>query len=171
MSLKGNNRSSQYSLNRQMLVHKIPVEVQQEDLAETVSKALSLTGAEVTPSQLDKCHRLKNNSVIVEFKYREHRDPVLWNRKKLKDKTAELRSIGLDKIIVSESLCSSYQKLDFICRKLKGDDKIKDTWFFNRKLMLVDHGGKKFEIAHRSDLLALFDAETIDSYSTRQRPT
>ena len=56
-------------------------------LKDTVRTTLSLTGIAVKAAEIDKCHRLKRKEVvIVEFTFRDKRDPVLRNRKNLKNK-------------------------------------------------------------------------------------
>ena len=128
-----------------------------------------MTGAKVDTSQIDKCHRLKKeSSVIVEFKCRDQRDPILLGRKKLKHKKAELERLAAKDVIISESLCWTYKKLDFLCRKLKSEKKCQDTWFFNGKLFLVTVEEEKKQITHIDDLFALYGEETVLGYLTRQ---
>ena len=77
--------------------------------------------------------------------------------------------INTPTVVVTESLCFSYRNLDFICRKLKLDGKIKDMWFFNGRLFVIDASGNKLQIMHRSDLVALFGSEVVDSYVSKSR--
>ena len=99
-------RTSQYTLNRQLELHRVPESVgEQEVLQNAVCQALSLTGVQVTPDQLDKCHRLKKKtSVVIEFKQRVQRDPVLFARKNLKTKKDQLKELNMGGMIVNESL-------------------------------------------------------------------
>ena len=80
---KAHTKTAQYGKNRQVEIHKVPLEIKKEDLTKKICEGLSLTGSLVHPSELDKCHRLKRqqNSVIVEFKFREKRDSILVSRK------------------------------------------------------------------------------------------
>ena len=94
---------------------------------------------------------------MIEFKNRDLRDPVLMARKQLKTKKDELARLGLGQIIVAESMCWAFKKLDFICRKLKELNKIEDTWFFNGKLFIIKHSNIKKQITHINDLFAIFD--------------
>ena len=161
-------RTSQYTLNRQFEFHRVPTSIADEELSEKVCQFMSLTGVDVQPSNLDKCHRLKKeSSVVVEFKVREQRDPVLFARKNLKNKKREMEGLGLKDVIMTESLCFGYKKLDFLCRKLKSNDKASDTSFFNGKLFLL-LGTEKKQISHINDLFALFDEESILSLLTPQ---
>ena len=80
-------RTAQYTLNRQLELHRVPATIGSDDYADetlknTVCEALSLTGVAVTPEQIDKCHRLKKKtSVVLEFKQRVQRDPILHSKR------------------------------------------------------------------------------------------
>ena len=89
-------------------------------------------------------------------------------KKKLIDKRAELNALSMDQMIVRESMFRAYNHLDYICRKLKNQESIQDTWFFNGRLWLVCLNGKKEQIFHRSDLVRLFGAEIVDGISKEQ---
>ena len=85
---KKTTRNSQYARNRQLELHRVPTTITDPDLKEKVCQTLSLTGVAVKSAELDKCHRLKRkDSVIIEFKFRDKRDPILARRKLLKNKT------------------------------------------------------------------------------------
>ena len=161
--------NSQYARNRQLEIHRFPLTVPDVDLKKSVCSILSLTGQVVRPSDLDKCHRLKKkDTVIMEFKFRDRRDPVLDGRKNLKDKKGELTQLGMDKVIITESLCYEYKELDFLCRRLKQNKKIADTWFYNGKLFLKHKPEDKhgIQITHVMDLYQQFSFEEINSYLT-----
>ena len=162
-------RTSQYTLNRQFELHRVPDSIPQEELQSKVCEFMSLTGVDIRPSQIDKCHRLKKKtSVVVEFKVREDRDPVLFARKKLKNRKTDMENIGMKDVILTESMCFPYQKLDFLCRKLKSAGKANDTWFFNGKLFIVPNDEKK-QVCHINDLFSMFGEETVLSFlSPRQ---
>ena len=97
--------NSQYARNRQLELHRVPTSILGDKLKDTICAALSLTGTAVKGAEIDKCHRLKRKeSVIVEFKFRDKRDPVLGGRKNLKNKKTELKELGMDNVIIAESL-------------------------------------------------------------------
>ena len=101
----------------------------------------------------------------MEFKFREKRDLVILGRKNLKDKKAELEKHNATTIIISESLCAEYQHLSYLCRRLKKDHHIEETWFFNGKLFILqDHDAKKEQILHISDLYNRFGMNVIDNF-------
>ena len=160
---KTQTKVAQYSKNRQLEIHRVPEDIPEQSLKSTVCAALSLTENEVTEDDLDKCHRLKRckTSVIVEFHSRSKRDPVVFGRKKLKMKKSELAGLKMDKIIIGESLCDEYQRLDFICRVLKRNSKIGDSWFFMGLLYVLQKNGEKTVIRHINDLCEIFGHDYI----------
>ena len=125
-----------------------------------------MTGEKVIPSDLDKCHMLGKNSstIIMEFRTREKRDAMLRSRKNLKDKKTELAALNLGKSFIIESLTREYGLIDFVCRHLKKNNQIAETWFFNGRLWVkVDDFGKKRQVSHIEDLYELFGKEEIDN--------
>ena len=167
---KKTTRNSQYARNRQLELHRVPTTITDPDLKEKVCSTLSLTGVAVKSAEIDKCHRLKRkDSVIIEFKFRDKRDPILASRKHLKNKKKELKDLGMENVIVTESLCQEYQEIDFICRRLKKDNKIAETWFFNGRLFIKhdSEGTNRVQITHISDLVNEFDYGIIDSIMGR----
>ena len=101
----------------------------------------------------------------MEFKFRDKRDPVLGSRKQLKNKKVELKKLGMEDVILTESLCPEHQELDFIFRMLKKKKKIAETWFFNGRLYIkhTSEDMNRVQITHISDLVNKFDQGTIDS--------
>ena len=157
-------RNSQYARNRQIELHRVPTSI--TDLKKTVCSTLSHTGTSVKAGDLDKCHRMKNeSSIIIEFKSREKRDDVLKNFKNLKNKKPNLEDLNMANVHITESLCSDYQYLSLLCRKLKAKGKITETWFFNGRLFIkFDTQSKvRIQISHISDLSKHFSAADIAS--------
>ena len=118
---KAHTKTSQYGKNRQLVLHKIPSKFGKEELTKKVCEAMSLTGTLVHPIDLDKCHRLKRrqDSVIVEFKFREKRDSIVLSRKNLKGKKDALASVGFEKgVVITESLCDDFRRLNAMCHKI-----------------------------------------------------
>ena len=167
---KRTTRNSQYARNRQLELHRVPTSITDSQLKDVICSALSLTGVPVKNVEIDKCHRLKRQeTVILEFKFRDKRDPVLRNRKNLKNTSKELKELGMEQTIITESLCDEYKELDFICRNLKKKGKIAETWFFNGRLFIKhtpeeSHGT---QITHISDLHREFNIEIVNSILKR----
>ena len=76
--------NAQYHRQELVEVNPVPPSISDEELELNICKALSLTGHEVKPNNLQACHRLKKKvSVIVKFKCRKLKQQVLVNRKNL----------------------------------------------------------------------------------------
>ena len=104
----------------------------------------------------------------MEFREREPRDAVLRGRKNLKDKNDEMESMNLKQAMILESLTPEYATMDFICRRLKKNDRVSQTWFFNGELWLkVFETDEKFNICQINDLYRLFGASIIDANLTQ----
>ena len=64
--------NAQYHRRESVEVNPIPPSISDEELELNICEALSLTGNEVKPNDLQACHRLKKKeSVIVKFKCRK----------------------------------------------------------------------------------------------------
>ena len=125
---------------------------------------MSLTNTKVTSADLDKCHRMQKETVVImEFKTRTMRDKVVMGRKLLKDKE-EMAELGLRASFINESLCPEYRKLDYLCRTMKKKGIINDTWFFNGRLFVMDNAKKKWFISHINDITEFVDIDTINQY-------
>ena len=75
-------RNTQYHQIESLEVNLVPCDTGDNVLEETVCRAISLTGHEVTPDDLHMCHQLKNNDrVILKFKDRKLK-PLYPNNQK-----------------------------------------------------------------------------------------
>ena len=75
--------NAQYHRRELVEVNPILPPISDEELEVSICKALSLTGYEVKPNNLQACHRLKKKeSVIVKFKCRKFKQKVLVSGKK-----------------------------------------------------------------------------------------
>ena len=78
----------QYHMQESVEVKPVPASISDEELGLNICKALSLTGHEVKPDDLQACHRLKKKeTVIVKFKFGKHKRTVLVDRKNLRNKS------------------------------------------------------------------------------------
>ena len=113
--------NAQYHERELLEGNPIPPSVSDEELELNICEALSLTGHEVKPNELQACHRLKKKeSVIVKFKCRKLKRKVLVNRKNLRNKSEDLRQLKFSgKLFVSESMCHEHHQLAYKCRQLK----------------------------------------------------
>ena len=72
--------NAQYHCRESVEVNPVPPSISKEELELNICQALSLTGHEVKPDDLQACHRLKKKaSVIVKFKCRKLKHKVLVN--------------------------------------------------------------------------------------------
>ena len=159
-------RNAQYLSNAQIVLKNMPKELPPHTNIKTyIADVLSLTGTTVKEVDLDKCHPLgKNGDVITSFVRRDKRDNVLMGRKFLKNKMQELNNLGAKKIMILEHLSRDYAKMDFVCRSLKREGIIEETWFFNGRLFIKpskDHAKK--QICHMEDLYEQYGREHIDN--------
>ncbi len=100
----------------------------------------------------------------MELKTRSLRDHILKGRKLLKDKKEDTAALGLGKSFINESLCPEFRKMDFVCRKLKKNKLVEETWFFNGRLYIVDNEGSKLLISHMNDFDAVADESVVNAY-------
>ena len=116
-----------------MEVNPVPPLINDEELEVNICKALSLTGHEVKPEDLQACHHLnKKESVIVKFKCRKLKWSMLSNRKNLWNKFEDLRQLRFSgKLFISASMCHENHQLAYKCHQLKNAGKIHSTWFWN----------------------------------------
>ena len=156
--------NSQYLRRRQLELWNMPTEIaDSRDQKKEVANILSLTGINVSPGDIDICHKLKKQGqLIIEMRNRDLRDRVLRARKNLKNKKSELLKKKCTRMSVVESMCPEYRRLDYICRKLKTKELIDNTWFFGRKLFIIDSNNSKIIVSHITDLETKFGKQVID---------
>ena len=153
--------NAQYHRRESMKVNPVSPSISDEELELNICKALSLTGHEVKPDDLQACHRLKKKElVIVKFKCRKLKRRVLVNTKNLRKKSEDLRQITFSgKLFISQSMCHENDQLAYKCRQLKNEGKIHTTWFWNNavnvKLSERSNPEKIFHIIEIEKLLAL----------------
>ena len=161
--------NGQYLRNKQVEVKLLPTGIADlpvPQLKKAMSELLSLTDVDVGVNDIGKCHKLGGDgkSVIMELHSREKRDEMLLSRKKLKNKTEEMESMNMRGVMIIESMCREYSKLDFICRSLKRNGDIHETWFFNGRLhMKIVPNGRRLQISHIDDLYEQFGRSNINS--------
>ena len=136
-------------------------------LESSVCRALSLTGHEVKPDDLQACHRLKKkDTVIVKFKWRKQRRSILTNRKNLRNKSDGLTRLNFSgRLFVSESMCHENHQLSYKCRQLKNAGKIHSTWFWNNSVNVkLDERSQPTKINHVIDNEKLLGVDNLDEF-------
>ena len=147
--------NSQYSRRETIELNPIPAEIYEDVLEDSICKALSLTGVNVVPEDLQACHRMKRSDrVIVKFKCRKQKQSLIYKRKNLGTKSQELTNLKFSgRLFVSESMSHENQQLAYKCRQLKSARKIHSTWFFNNviNIKLTEHE-RIHKIFHVTDI-------------------
>ena len=150
-----------------MEVNPVPPSISDEEFELNICQALSLTGHEVKPDDLQACHRLKKKeSVIVKFKCRKLKQKVLINRKNLRNKSEDLRQLKFSgKLFISESMCHENHQLAYKCRQLKNAGKIHSTWFWNNAVNVkLSERSNPVKIFHIIDIAKLFGIDNSDDF-------
>ena len=147
--------NAQYHRRESLEINSVPTSISDEVLESNICKALSLTGHEVTPDDLQACRRLKKKeTVIVKFKCRKHKRRILKNRKNLRNKSDVLTQLKFScRLFVSENMCHVIHQLADKCRQLKIAGKIHSTWFGNNFVNVkLDERSQPVKVHHNSDI-------------------
>ena len=125
--------NSQYSKREKIELNPVPAEIHEDVLEDSICKALSLTGVNVVPEDLQACHRMKRSDrVTVKFKCHKQKQSLMYKRKNLCTKSQELINLKFSgRFFVSESVSHENQQFVYKCRQLKSARKIHSTWFLN----------------------------------------
>ena len=159
--------NAQYHRRESVEVNPVPPSISDEELEVNICKALSLTGYEVKPEDLQACHRLKKKeSVIAKFKCRKLKRSVLVNMKNLRNKSEDLCQLRFSgKLLISESMCHENHQLAYKCRQLKNAGKIHSTWFWNNEVNVkLSERSKPVKIFHIIDIEKLLGFDNLDDF-------
>ena len=118
--------NAQYNRRESIEINLVPASISNEELEDNVRKALSLTGHEVIPDDLQACpsSEKKKEIVIVKFKSRKQKRNILIGRKNLRNKSENLIQLKFaGKLLLSESMCHENHQLAYKCRPLKNAGK------------------------------------------------
>ena len=98
--------NSQYSRRETIELNPVPAEIHEDVLEDSICKALSLTGVNVVPEDLQACHQTKKSDrVIVKFKCCKQKQSLIYKRKNLGTKSQELTNLRfLGRLFVSENM-------------------------------------------------------------------
>ena len=159
--------NSQYSRRETIELNPVPAEIHEDVLEDSICKALSLTGVNVVPEDLQACHRMKRSDrVIVKFKCRKQKQSLMYKRKNLGTKSQELTNLKFSgRLFVSESMSHENQQLAYKCRQLKSAGNIHSTWFFSNvvNIKLTEHG-RIHKIFHVTDIEKLLEIDNLEEY-------
>ena len=158
---------AQYPQQESLEINPVPASIGDDVLESSVCRALSLTGHEVKPDDLQACHRLKKkDTVIVKFKCRKQRRSILTNRKNLRNKSDGLTRLNFSgRLFVSQSMCHENYQLPYKCRQLKNAGKIHSTWFWNNSVNVkFDERSQPTKINHVIDIGKLLGVDNLDEF-------
>ena len=159
--------NSQYSRRETTELNPVPAEIHEDILEDSICKALSLTGVNVVPEDLQACHRMKRSDrVIVKFKCRKQKKSLIYKRKNLGTKSQKLTNLKFSgRLFISESMSHENQQLACKCLQLKSARKIHSTWFFNDviNIKLTEHG-RIHQIFHVTDIENLLEIENLEEF-------
>lgn len=157
--------NAQYHRRESLEINPVPASIGDDVLESSLCRALSLTGHEVKPDDLQACHRLKKKD-IVKFKCRKQRRSILTNRKNLRNKSDGLTRLNFSgRLFVSESMCHENHQLSYKCRQLKNAGKIHSTWFWNNSVNVkLDERSQPTKINHVIDIEKLLGVDNLDEF-------
>ena len=159
--------NAQYHRHESLEINPVPTSIDDDVLENSVCRALSLTGHEVKPDDLQACHRLKKkDTVIIKFKCRKQRRSILINRKNLRNKSDGLTQLNFSgRLFVSESMCHENHQLSYKCRQLKNAGKIHSTWFWNNSVNVkLNERSQPTKIHHVIDIEKLLGVDNLDEF-------
>ena len=105
--------NAQYSRRECLEITGIPSSVSDKDLEEVVCKAITKAGVDITPDDIEDCHRVGNKGqTIIKFGERKVSRQVLSVRKDLnKVKMSDIDLTGQSTLYINQSLCPYYRML------------------------------------------------------------
>ena len=159
--------NAQYHRRESIEINPVPASISNEELEDNVCKALSLTGHEVIPDDLQACHRLKKKEiVIVKFKSRKQKRKILIDRKNLRNKSENLSQLKFTgKLFISESMCQENHQLMYKCRQLKNAGKINSMWFWNNVINVkLNEEVNLRKIYHIIDIEKVLGVDNLDGF-------
>ena len=149
--------SVQYSRRECVEIVRIPSSVHQNQLEDSVCKIFDKLNCNIVKDNLEDCHRLKGDRVIVKFFKRKNCKQVLSVRNDLKNiNMADLGSEGNGSIYIIQSLCSYYKVLWSWSKKLHNIGRIY-SWF-------VSGGTIKINIYEHDDFLSVTHTDDFIKY-------
>ena len=128
--------NAQYHRCESLEINPVPATIGDDVLEGSICRALSLTGHQMKPDDLQTCHHLKKkDTMIVKFKCRKQKRSILINRKSLRNKSDDLTELNFSgRFFFSESMYHENHQLSYKCRQLKNAGKIHSTWFWNNSV-------------------------------------
>ena len=150
--------NAQYSRRECIEVIGIPTTIDNKDLEEKVCDIFEKVGVTVVESDIEACHRIKNNKTIVKFCRRKMCHDVLRKKKYLKKvKPADLGFSEDTQLYINESLCPYYKGLWNKCKALWNEKRIFSFFTSNGIIKYtLREDGEVYTVTHLQDLKEKF---------------
>ena len=150
--------NAQYSRRECIEVVGIPTTVDNNNLEEKVCEIFQKIGVNVSESDIEACHRIKNNKTIVKFCKRKMCHDVFRKKKDLKKvKPADVGLSDGTQLYINESLCPYYKGLWNNCKTLWNEKRIFSFFTSNGIVKYtLREGGEVYSVTHLQDLKEKF---------------
>lgn len=145
----------QYSRRECLEFVGIPSTIEQDKLEDKVCEILQNINVDCCETDIEACHRIKNNRTIVKFSSRKKIYQIFKVKKNLRDKDfSGVEGLSKDtNIYINESLCPYYRLLWSKCKDLCNRKIIYRFWSINGILRVkVTETSEPKVILHESDL-------------------
>ena len=138
----------------------IPDRVDNNELEDKVLTFFKKIGSEVSPRDIEACHRLKkdNDRVVVKFSRRKDCEQIMSMKKDLKHlKMQEVGLLGNHSILINTGLCSYYRILWSKCKRLHDLGKTSNFYISSGTIKVkTSENRNPISITHTHDFVKYF---------------
>ena len=153
----------QYIRRNNIEIAGIPDTVKQQDLENKVIEIAKAVDIEITPNEIEACHRLhqkKNHRgpkrTIVRFVNRKLAESLLRKGKELNKPEVYQKANLLSKVYINNNLCSYYRFLWGKVKSLYNHEAIDSFWVFNGIINIRFNDDEIMKVTHLNDLIDSF---------------
>ena len=152
--------NAQYSRRMCNEVVGIPDSIQNNELEGKVLTIFKKIGSEISPRNIEACHRRKkdNDRVIVKFSRRKDYEQIMSVKKDLKHlKMQEVGLPGIRSIFINIGVCPYYRMLRSKCKLLHDLGKISNFYISNGTIKVkISENKNPISITHTQDFVKYF---------------
>ena len=148
-----------YSKRECLEITGIPSSVSDKDLEEVVCKAITKAGVDITPDDIEDCHRVGNKGqTIIKFGKRKVSRQVFSVRKDLnKVKMSDIDLTGQSTLSINQSLCPYYRMLWSKTKTLYQKGKIDSFYVSNGNVKIrLQESARRITISHTQNFINIF---------------
>ena len=153
--------NNQYTRRNNLEIHGISEDIQDEELEEKVVEILKSVDIKVNKENIEACHRLPKRRresckrTIIRFVNRKTVEESIKSKSKLKNVNRQ--------IFFAENLNKYFQKIAWLCRKLKKESIIDSFKFQNESFSIKIQGeNRRKKITNEQQLFDLFPGFFVD---------